>query len=393
MHIAYLLDHPLPSTATDTEQAVRTVAALSRQGHTVTLVVPTPHDAPAPSPEQIRTYYQTRGDFDVEAMPTIFARFMGARKPIHGLRSVRSRSATDADVLYTRNIPSLLTAAMSGRPFVYETYRPWADERSFLGPVFRRVMAKPAFVGAILHSNLARSRYCALGIDSEKLEVVHNAHEPSHFEPRLERDEARRRLGIDLKQPLVVYAGRVSPKKGLDTVLAMASRCEEATFLLVGSEGLGPIERAAREQKNVIVSPWVRVDRMVEYLFAADVLVQPPSSAPLEVAKNTVLPMKLFHYLAAGRPIVAPSTADVTELLEHDVNAALVEPGDIDAAVRAVRRLLANAAFAKKLARGGLETAKGASWDARADRIQRFVTQRMAAAKQETVETALLRAR
>ena len=51
------------------------------------------------------------------------------------------------------------------------------------------------------------------------------------------------------------------------------------------------------------------------WLAAADVLLIPPSRAPLEQFRNCVLPLKLFAYLAAGKPILAPRAPDTAELL------------------------------------------------------------------------------
>ena len=65
--------------------------------------------------------------------------------------------------------------------------------------------------------------------------------------------------------------------------------------------GRGPVERRAESLPNVIVRPWQPFDSVLRYLDAADVLLVPPSAAPLR-GGGTVLPLKLFSYLAAGRP-------------------------------------------------------------------------------------------
>jgi glycosyltransferase involved in cell wall biosynthesis len=107
-------------------------------------------------------------------------------------------------------------------------------------------------------------------------------------------------------------------------------------------------------------------------------LIQPPSSLPLHVVGNTVLPMKLFSYLAAARPIVAPDTADVRELLHNEDNALLVASGDAEATARAIRRLATEPALAARLAENARVTAEGLTWDARAEKLERFLMQRLA---------------
>jgi glycosyltransferase involved in cell wall biosynthesis len=174
----------------------------------------------------------------------------------------------------------------------------------------------------------------------------------------------------------VVYTGHVNLTKGLDTVLRMARRLPLVTFVLVGSEGNGPIEALARRTSNVSVVPWQPFDIVTRYLMAADVLLQPPSRIPLRLVGNTVLPMKLFLYLAAGRPIIAPDLPDMREVLAHDQNALLVPTGDDEAAVNALTRVLGDPSLGERLSSAAKKTALGLTWDARAARILSFLEAR-----------------
>src|SRR5262249_43065578 len=79
-----------------------------------------------------------------------------------------------------------------------------------------------------------------------------------------------------------------------------------ARFILVGSEGDGPVEAAAHQIPNVSLVPWQPFGQLPPWLYAADVLLIPPSLDPLRRHGNTVLPIKLFLYLGAGRALLAP---------------------------------------------------------------------------------------
>jgi glycosyltransferase involved in cell wall biosynthesis len=376
MKIAYVFDRPLPARETDSEQAMQTIAAFARQGAHVTLVLPA--RGSLPSARELAAHYQVTGDFEVQPAPTPFTGFEFGRKWWHALRAHELPAVAGADVVYTRNFPTLLALAEGKRLFAYETYRPWHDQFAVLAPLFRRAMAAPRFLGAILHSQFARDRYHALGVDERRLLVAHNGHDPSRFSHAPPQGELRAELGLPLDRKLVVYTGHVNLTKGLDTVLKMARRLPEVSFVLVGSEGSGVIERLARLTRNVSVVPWQPFDVVARYLMAADVLLQPPSRIPLKLVGNTVLPMKLFLYLAAGRPIVAPDLPDMRELLENERNALLVPAGDDDAAVRAVQRALGEPGLADRLSTAARQTARGLTWDARAERILSFLERRCA---------------
>jgi len=376
MHVAYLFDRVLPATETDSEQVIRTVAALGRRGVRVTLIVPDGR-APGADARALRDYYQVEGDLEVEQISALLSGWSTARKWGHAVRALRTRTVDDVDVIYTRNFPTLFVAATMARPFAYETYRPWFDQFPPLRVPFRLAMRRPLFLGAVLHSHFARSRYESLGVAADRLEVVHNGFDPAQFEPRLSKQEARRRLDLPLERSIVTYTGHINATKGLDVVLKMAKRCPEVLFVLVGSQGRGVIERLAAGMDNVRIEPWQPFDSAVRHLFAADVLLQPPSGVPLRFVGNTVLPMKLFLYLAAGRPILAPRSPDTVELLEHGRNAVLVPPSDAEAAVVALRALLADPERARRMGDEALRSAEGLTWDARAERIERFLERRL----------------
>jgi glycosyltransferase involved in cell wall biosynthesis len=376
MKIAYVFDRPLPARETDSEQAMQTIAAFARQGAQVTLVLPARGNLP--SARELASHYQVIGDFEVQRAPTPFGGFELGRKWWHAVRAHELPAVADADVVYTRNFPTLLALAEGKRLFAYETYRPWHDQFPVLAPLFRHAMAAPRFLGTILHSQFAHDRYRALGVDEQRLLVAHNGHDPSRFASEPPRDQLRAELGLPVDRKLVVYTGHVNLTKGLDTVLRMARRMPAVSFVLVGSEGKGVIERLARFTPNVSVVAWQPFDVVARYLMAADVLLQPPSRVPLKLVGNTVLPMKLFLYLAAGRPIVAPDLPDMRELLEHDRNALLVPAGDDDAAVNALSRVFGEPGLAERLSEAARQTSRGLTWDARAARILSFLERRRA---------------
>ncbi len=379
MRIAYLFDRPLPATETDSEQAIRTIDALGRRGVEVTLVLPTAGGRPQPDAHAIADYYKARAPLQVTHVPNALSFWSTGRKWLHAVTSLQHAERLRPDVIYTRNFPTLFVASARGIPIAYETYRPWGDQFPMLRPAFRAAMNAKTFVGGVFHSEVARARYEAIGVAPDRLRVVHNGYDPSLFSPRLSKLEARAQLGLPHDALLVTYTGHVNMTKGLALVLGMAKRCPQATFVLVGAQGDGPIQKVAKRMRNLRVVQWQPFDQAVKYLFASDVLLQPPSALPLKLVGNTVLPMKLFLYLAAGRPILAPATEDVRELLRDGDNAVLVPPGDVNAASHALKQLLNDPARMQAIAERALRDAERLTWDARAEKIEIFLHERLSA--------------
>ena len=380
LRILYAWDRLLPTTATDAEQAVSTLAALSRRGVDVTVLLPRPVGGPGPTSLEIAQAFKVDTDLSVKHVAVPLASTLLVRKAWFAAHIAAGGALPEHDVVYTRNSAVFFALVLRREPVVYDTHRAWPDHVPALAPLFRTAMRRPEFVGAVFHSEYARKSYLRLGVDSERLATVRNGFEPGRFRNDSvdgSAPSAREALGLPLDRKLVVYTGHISMMKGLGSVLDLAATCPDALFLLVGSEGDGSVERAARSHDNVRVLPWQSYDRAALYMMSADVLLLPPSNVGLKVAGHTVLPMKLYGYLAAGRAVLAPSTPDVEELLTHDVNALLCTPGDKRAATSALRSLLDDDAQRDRLAAAARNTGLSLTWDARAEALEGFIRRRL----------------
>lgn len=372
MKIVYAFDNRIPSPQADTEQLVNNVAALSRRRLPVTLLIP--RLGADCSAEDIRRFYGVEGSFEV-------AHFASMRLPrvvqkLWSAFAVALRSESTDVLLCTRNLPIALGALARGHSVVYETYRPWPDQYSVLRPLLRYMFRSRRLLGAILHSELARQSFIGLGVPEDKLLLAHNGFDARRLEPALDVPTAREKLGLPLDRAIAVYTGRVDAKKGLDSVLEMASRSPEVLFLLVGAKRPDAFTARASRIDNVRLIPWQSYEDISDWLYAADVLLIPPSPDPLQRRGDTVLPMKLFSYLAVGRPILAQGTKDVCEILRDGDNARLVPPGDLEAAVAALRGLVEDPTLRERLSSNASRASKAYTWDARAERIHRFLSKR-----------------
>ena len=377
MHIAYVTDQVLPQTATDTRQMLAMTAAFEAAGADVTLVVPERWDTKATSVQEVAAYYEVPAQFEMEAVRSVYPNIRGIEKLAQGLVGPWHPAAQQADLLYTRTTPILIGALLAGRPVAYDTYRPWPDQQPWSRPFFRWLGKQSNFRGAILHSTLAADSYRRVGVPESKILPAHNGYDPSVLQPVVPQDEARAQCHLPPDRPIVAYTGRVTMAKGLGLMLDMARALPEAHFVIVGSETPnGRVEQDAARLHNVTVAPWMAVSETAPYLYAADVLLIPPSSAPLQSVGNTVLPLKTYLYMAAGRAILAPRTPDIEELLydtSEKANAALVPPDDAEAAIRRLGALLRDDTHREQLGAQARADVQQLTWRRRAERVLRFL--------------------
>jgi len=371
MKILFAFENPLPSPEADAEVFITTARHLSAHLESCALHVPAASDQDLAAIEQLA------------GMPVVRARApvkpAALRHIACGLTLPFRRAFREADLIYTRNLWIAWMSVLFGQRVVFDHYRPWPDQIPPLQFLIYRLLGNRRFIVNICHSDYTASIYAALGVPKEKLVCIHNGYDPSRVAQPMPVAVAKRAIGLDPGTPTVVYTGRVNHKKGLELVVEAAKAMPEVHFLFVGSYGDGPIERLAAAVPNVHVIGWQSPQALAPYIFAADALLIPPSQKPLSQFGSTVLPLKLFLYLAAGRPIVAGQTPDIRELLEHGRNAWLCPPDDAGALVDALRAVLSDPALAARISAEAQRDSEALTWSARATRIAATIAARLEA--------------
>ena len=375
MRILFAFENALPNAEADAEVFTATARYLAQLVDGASLHVPFARRA---DPAPIAAVAGLAGLAVLRAWAPL--RPAALRHLACGSTIVLRRAFREADLVYTRNLWVAWTALRAGQRVVFDHYRPWPDQIPPLQPWLYRLMCHPRFLVHICHSEYTRRKYLELGVPAEKLCCIHNGFEPARFAAVMPAAVAKAQLGIPADRKTVVYTGRINHKKGLHLMIEAARRRPDLLFIMVGSYGEGPIEAMAREVANVRVVAFQPQAALAPYIFAADVLMIPPSLQPLAQFGSTVLPLKLFLYLAAGRPILAGETPEVREVLEHGRNAWLCPPDRIDALMEGIARLTEDGALAARLGAAAAADSEGLTWAARAARIAALLERRLAAA-------------
>jgi glycosyltransferase involved in cell wall biosynthesis len=176
-------------------------------------------------------------------------------------------------------------------------------------------------------------------------------------------------------RPLVAYAGHLYPWKGVDILLRVLVEAPEISALIVGGHPREPdldrtrqLARSLGVESRVEFTGFVPPAEVARQIARADVLVLP--NAATAISARYTSPLKLFEYLAAGRPIVASDLPALREVLRDEENALLVAPGDPTAFAAAIGRLSNDRTLATRIARTAFEDAALYTWETRAARLE-----------------------
>jgi len=385
MRILYIFDMKVPNRAANTVQVMKMCSALADAGCEVTLAArPDKEHDPAQGKmnEDVFKFYAVKPNFRLIHVPRKVPGQSGKDQwstPFSlSAAAFAKKHKNEYDVIYTRTALVANFCARRGIPVVYEAHRPLPKGgvfSAFWRGQFFRAARRPNFLGMVSISRQLTNIFEREGFPTGNTVVAHDAVDLERFTPRLSKAEARAAKGLPAEGAIVCHCGHLYKGRGTAELIQCARQMPDVLFLFVGgSEGdvKAHEEEAARlGLSNTRFTGFVPNAEIPAYLFAADAVVMPYTSAV--ASKDYMSPMKLFEYLAAGRPIVATDFPSVREILNEE-NAILVAPDSADALASGLRRALETGSAA--LGERALETSQGYTWKRRVEHVLEFLREK-----------------
>jgi len=272
---------------------------------------------------------------------------------------------TQPDFIYQRysrfTWAGVVISLLTGLPLIleYNGSEVWIgkhwDNVRMLGLLKRFEEVNLAGANAIfVVSEAERKNLITLGIPEDKIHVNPNGVDVDCFCPDGSGKLIRRSLGID-DRVVVGFVGTFGPWHGvlaLAEAIAKMPADSNCHFLIIGDGTLKQdvesiIERAKCTHRVTFTGRIGHV-RVPAYLDACDILVS-PHVPMVDGSEFFGSPTKLFEYMAMGKGIVASRLGQIGQVIRHNENGLLIEPGDVSGIVAGVLRLARDAELRKRL--------------------------------------------
>jgi glycosyltransferase involved in cell wall biosynthesis len=381
--ILYLADIRFPLERANGIQSFATCHALAERGHQVTLIVRP--DTHVPPRDPYAFYGLTRlPTLHVEAAPLAgppTARRAGYLTFALGRALGRARQ----DLIFTRDLAlaSLLlhVPAAIRAPVVYEAHTIAADAAAARPQLLSGGEAASPAKLRRLASRDARVWRAAEGYVTITAGLARELER--RFGPRRRiaivpdgTAAARNAEGAAAEDVFTIgYAGHLYPWKGVDLIIEAVTALQDTRAVIVGGHDKEPdlarlkqlaidLDCASRVTFTGPVTPPDVPARLRE----ADVLILPNRASAISTEFTS--PLKLFEYMASGRPIVASDLPSFREILRDGENALLVEAGNPQALVAGITRIKQDRELGARLARQAAEDVREYTWSRRAERLE-----------------------
>ncbi len=206
------------------------------------------------------------------------------------------------------------------------------------------------------------------GIPEDKIELINMGIDRSIFYPR-PKDQIRHALGINIGNPLIVFAGWLIDGKGPEYFIRAAALLKnkhpQCKWYLLGSGPLKePLLRLSDDLKikdQVVFLGRLESEGVAKWDAAADVFVMPSLAESFGLSG--------IEALSCGTPVVASNVGGLKSYVIDGVNGFLVDPANAESIASKVDLLLINRDLQNKMGQSGIETAKKYDFRDQTDKV------------------------
>lgn len=210
-----------------------------------------------------------------------------------------------------------------------------------------------------------------LGLGPGKITVIPNGANIDLFKP-MDSKLAKKRLGLTELSRLIVFVGHLIAWQGVEYLIRSIPRvvrdCPDATVLIVGEglikERLVKLAEQIGISDRVIFTGMIPYDKVPLYINACDVCAAP--KLPLGIGYS---PLKLYEYMACGKPVIGTRTSGF-EILEQNNAGLLVNPQKSGELGNAIVKLLRDEGLRKQMGENGRKyVVENHSWEGVAKKV------------------------
>lgn len=370
MKIIYIASSKLPSREANSIHVMKMCRAFASNGFSTSLVAPkyaalrSIHDA------DIFRFYGVDRIFRLIRLRRYTMPGAGI---VFGLMAAITAKNRKPDTVYARSLVGAFFSALLGLSVVFETHTPLSRYSLHERMMFSVITSTNRLRRIVVISEYLKKAYLSLpSVSNNNIEVI----VASDAADRLVTSDCNGMPTFQNDRFRIGYIGHLYPGRGIELIEELASMNNWADFHIVGGTDKD-IEywcQRLKGQENVFLHGFVSPAMVECYRRQFDILIAPYQSVVSIAGKGDTAkwmsPLKIFEYMSAEKPIICSDVPVIREVLEHNRNAILCDPGSPACWSEQLLNILNDEELRKTLARNAREDfLKYYSWEARAANV------------------------
>lgn len=215
----------------------------------------------------------------------------------------------------------------------------------------------------VVTSNAAKRSLISIGIRENKVKYVPVGFDLTVFKPLNRPNEIKNKLNIPSDRKIILFAGDITPWKGLDIFLKSISTVSskyENILCIIMTKNIYKYEKKRREEIDELIKlndieKYIHIigqyNNIQEIYGISDIVVFPFITlfSVMDISILMDTPLSLLEAMATGKPVIASDVGSFDEVITNLENGLLIQPNNEFELAEAIINLLENPILCKNL--------------------------------------------
>lgn len=272
-------------------------------------------------------------------------------------------NARSNDLILSRNIFFSFIASLMNIKHIYEIHN---IESSIHGFMQKTILQNKNIISVTISKKLKKYLINKFNIKN-KIHVLHDAASVFKFN----NFKIKKNIERTSKYIVCCYTGTIDVGRGIELIIDIAKNNRNIIFNIAGSVKNKNLADRLKKINNINFYGYISHHEVSKLIFKSDVLLMPYAKG-ISIGSNNIdssrwmSPLKMFEYMASGKPIISSDLPVLREVLKNEYNAYLVKSKNVNDWISVIEKAFKN----KKIGINALnDFKKKYTWEIRSKRI------------------------
>ena len=317
MNICYISNSASPSNNASSLQIAKLCEYVSKNGHTVKLILPN-----TGYKKNFFNFYNIKYKYKIERLK-YFKKFpFGINYYLYSIVAILKSNYMKQDLFLTRNFFISFILSLLFKKHILEIH----DDIKIEGRIVQflvkyiKILNLSSLIKIVTTTKSLKKRYLNYGVIKNKIHILHNA---SSLKSQFNVYKKKKELKIG-------YFGSIFQSRGIQMILRLSMLDKKNKYYIFGGtlDEINKIKKN-RKSKNISFTPHIPYSKIRKTLDKIDVCILPYTSK-ITVSGNVgdiskfTSPLKIFDYMKLGKLIITSNLPVLREILRNNHNCIMI---------------------------------------------------------------------